>query len=345
MNAFLSFKIWKNLIFFERLILAFNFKICIMYDNQLTHDEKENTMNQSFKWIGQTPVYQLENSRIYAKLEKYNLSGSVKDRAVLGMYEEAVRQNKIKEDTVFVEASSGNTGISLAMLGAVLQIPTVILMPESMSLERRQIIKAFGAQLILTPKEEGMKGSLARAEALLAKYPNALSLSQFDNQANPKKHYETTALEILEQVPQVDVFVAGVGTGGTFTGVSHYLKQSKPNLYCVALEPADSPAISEGKAGPHKIQGIGAGFIPQNFDKTYMDEVLTITNEEAIEEAKAFMRTTGMGIGISSGAALVGAKKMAEKFPDKNIVTILPDGVDKYLSVLDFEEVNHLTLD
>lgn len=302
-------------------------------------------MNKAFKWIGNTPVYQLDDTNIFVKLEKYNLSGSVKDRAVLGMYEEAFRQGKIKEDTIFVEASSGNTGIALAALGAILKIPTVIVMPESMSLERRQVIKAFGAQLILTPKEEGTKGAIARVDALLQKYPNALCLSQFDNKANPQKHYATTAKEILAQVPQVDIFVAGIGTGGTFTGVSHFLKEEKSDVYCVALEPKDSPSISEGKAGPHKIQGIGAGFVPDNFDPKYMDELLTITNEEAIEEAKAFMRTSGIGIGISSGAAIAGAKKMAAKFPSKTIVAIMPDGVDKYFSMLEFEDSNYVQLD
>lgn len=296
-------------------------------------------MKNAFQLIGNTPIYQLENTLIFAKLEKYNLGGSVKDRAVLGMYEAAKAQGKIQADTFFVEATSGNTGIALAMLGAVLQIPTVIVMPESMSVERRQLIKAYGAQLILTPKEEGTKGAIQKAESILAKYPNALCLSQFDNPANPQKHHETTAKEILAQVPDVDIFVAGVGTGGTFTGVSRYLKAQKADIHCVALEPADSPAISEGRGGPHKIQGIGTGFVPKNFDQSYMDEILTITNEEAIEEAQNFIRTTGIGVGVSSGAALVGAKKLAQKYPNKKIVTVLADGAEKYLSVFTFDDV------
>ena len=230
----------------------------------------------------------------------------------------------------------------MAILASVLGIKAVVIMPESMSIERRNIIKAYGAQLILTPKEQGIKGSIEKAAAIREKYSNAISLSQFDNPANPAYHHKTTGREILEQVPNIDVFVAGVGTGGTFTGVARYLKEQKPEVVTVAVEPAESPAISEGRGGAHKIQGIGTGFIPENFRKEYMDEILTVTSEEAIEETKNFLRSTGIGIGISSGAAIVGAKKAAEKYPGKNIVTILPDGVDKYLSVLDFEDVTHV---
>ena len=299
-------------------------------------------ISTSLKFVGNTPVYQLDNTNIFVKLEKYNLGGSVKDRAVLGMLEEAMSKGAVNKDTILVEPTSGNTGIAVAILASVLGIKAVIIMPESMSIERRNIIKAYGAQLILTPKELGIKGSIEKAAAIREKYSNAISLSQFDNPANPGYHHKTTGREILEQVPNIDIFVAGVGTGGTFTGVAKYLKENKPEVLAIAVEPAESPAISEGHGGPHKIQGIGTGFIPENFQKEYMDEVFTVTSDEAIEETKNFLRSTGIGIGISSGAAIVGAKKAAEKYPGKNIVTILPDGVDKYLSVLDFEDVTHV---
>ena len=296
----------------------------------------------SLKFVGNTPIYQLDDTNIFVKLEKYNLGGSVKDRAVLGMLEEAKRQGKVNEDTIIVEPTSGNTGIAVAILASILGLKAVIIMPESMSLERRTLIKAYGAQLILTPKELGIKGSIELAEKLRGKYPNAISLSQFVNPANPAYHHKTTGKEILEQVPDIDIFVAGVGTGGTFSGVAKYLKENKPGVLAVALEPEESPAISKGHGGVHKIQGIGTGFVPENFDKELMDEVYTVSSEEAIEATKDFVRTTGIGVGISSGAAIAGAKKVAAKYPDKKIVTILPDGVDKYLSMLDFEEVTYV---
>ena len=296
----------------------------------------------SLKFVGNTPIYQLDDTNIFVKLEKYNLGGSVKDRAVLGMLEEAKRQGKVNEDTIIVEPTSGNTGIAVAILASILGLKAVIIMPESMSLERRTLIKAYGAQLILTPKELGIKGSIELAEKLRGKYPNAISLSQFDNPANPAYHHKTTGKEILEQVPDIDIFVAGVGTGGTFSGVAKYLKENKPGVLAVALEPEESPAISKGHGGVHKIQGIGTGFVPENFDKELMDEVYTVSSEEAIEATKDIVRTTGIGVGISSGAAIAGAKKVAAKYPDKKIVTILPDGVDKYLSMLDFEEVTYV---
>ena len=296
----------------------------------------------SLKFVGNTPIYQLDDTNIFVKLEKYNLGGSVKDRAVLGMLEEAKRQGKVNEDTIIVEPTSGNTGIAVAILASILGLKAVVIMPESMSLERRTLIKAYGAQLILTPKELGIKGSIELAEKLRGKYPNAISLSQFDNPANPAYHHKTTGKEILEQVPDIDIFVAGVGTGGTFSGVAKYLKENKPGVLAVALEPEESPAISKGHGGVHKTQGIGTGFVPENFDKELMDEVYTVSSEEAIEATKDFVRTTGIGVGISSGAAIAGAKKVAAKYPDKKIVTILPDGVDKYLSMLDFEEVTYV---
>ena len=296
----------------------------------------------SLKFVGNTPIYQLDNTNIFVKLEKYNLGGSVKDRAVLGMLEEAKRQGKVNSDTIIVEPTSGNTGIAVAILASVLGLKAVIIMPESMSIERRTLIKAYGAQLILTPKELGIKGSIDKAAEIREKYDNAISLSQFDNPANPAYHYATTAKEILEQIPDLDVFVAGVGTGGTFSGVAKYLKENKPEVLAIALEPEESPAISKGHGGVHKIQGIGTGFIPENFNKELMDEIYTVSSDEAISETKNFVRTTGIGVGISSGAAIAGAKKVAAKYPDKKIVTILPDGVDKYLSMLEFDEVTYV---
>lgn len=296
----------------------------------------------SLKFVGNTPIYQLDNTNIFVKLEKYNLGGSVKDRAVLGMLEEAKRQGKVNSDTIIVEPTSGNTGIAVAILASVLGLKAVIIMPESMSIERRTLIKAYGAQLILTPKELGIKGSIDKAAEIREKYDNAISLRQFDNPANPAYHYATTAKEILEQVPDLDIFVAGVGTGGTFSGVAKYLKENKPEVLAIALEPEESPAISKGHGGVHKIQGIGTGFIPENFNKELMDEIYTVSSDEAINETKNFVRTTGIGVGISSGAAIAGAKKVAAKYPDKKIVTILPDGVDKYLSMLEFDEVTYV---
>ena len=296
----------------------------------------------SLKFVGNTPIYQLDNTNIFVKLEKYNLGGSVKDRAVLGMLEEAKRQGKVNSDTIIVEPTSGNTGIAVAILASVLGLKAVIIMPESMSIERRTLIKAYGAQLILTPKELGIKGSIDKAAEIREKYDNAISLSQFDNPANPAYHYATTAKEILEQVPDLDIFVAGVGTGGTFSGIAKYLKENKPEVLAIALEPEESPAISKGHGGVHKIQGIGTGFIPENFNKELMDEIYTVSSDEAISETKNFVRTTGIGVGISSGAAIAGAKKLAAKYPDKKIVTILPDGVDKYLSMLEFDEVTYV---
>lgn len=298
--------------------------------------------HSSLKFVGNTPIYQLEGTNIFVKLEKYNLGGSVKDRAVLGMLEEAKRQGKLNKDTLVIEPTSGNTGIAIALLSSILGYKAVLVMPESMSVERRALIKAYGAQLILTPKELGIRGSIEKAKELTEKYDNAIILSQFDNPANPNYHYKTTAEEILGQVPNIDIFVAGIGTGGTFSGVVKYLKEKNPNILGVALEPAESPAISEGVGGVHRIQGIGTGFVPDNFNKDLMDEILKITSEEAIEEVKNFMLTTGIGVGISSGAAVLGAKRVAEKYPDKTIVTVLPDGADKYFSMFEFEDVKHI---
>lgn len=294
-------------------------------------------MNQTIKLIGNTPVYQLEDTNIFIKLEKFNVGGSVKDRAVYGMLKKALEDGSIKEDTVLVEATSGNTGIALAMLGAVHHIPVVIIMPETMSMERRQIIKAYGAELILTSGAEGMQGSIDRMEYIKKEHPNYISLSQFDNENNPQIHYETTGVEILNQVPQIDIFVAGIGTGGTFSGVSRRLKEHRSDIRCVAAEPEASPVLSGQKAGPHKIQGIGANFVPTNFNREICDDILLISNEEAIAETKRFAQETGILVGISSGGNIAAAKRLAQYYPDKTIVTIAPDGGEKYLSMLDFD--------
>lgn len=300
-------------------------------------------MTDSLNLIGNTPVYQVPGTSIFLKLEKYNLGGSVKDRAVLGMLLEAKEQGKLNENSIIVEATSGNTGIATALLASIFGYKAIIVMPESMSIERRAVIKSYGAQLVLTPKELGIKGSIDKAKEILETFDNTLSLSQFDNPANPNYHYKTTAKEILNQVPDIDIFVAGVGTGGTFTGVSKFLKEKK-DILAVAIEPAESPAISQGHGGSHRIQGIGTGFLPKNFDNSLMDEVYTVSSEEAMEEAKNFIRSTGIGVGISSGAAISGAKKVAANYPNRTIVTVLPDGAEKYYSLFDFEEVTYLEI-
>lgn len=292
--------------------------------------------------INNTPIYRIHNSNVYVKLEKYNAGGSVKDRAVLGMLEAAQKAGKIHQDTILVEATSGNTGIAIAMLAAVKGLKAVIIMPESMSKERRELVKAYGAQLILTPAANGMKGAIAKMEEILANNPKAVSLGQFTNEANPDYHYRTTGEEILQQVPDVGAFVAGIGTGGTFTGVVRKLKEVKKDVLGIAVEPENSPVITKGTTGTHKIQGIGAGFVPDNYDGSLADEVLTITDEEAFAEVHNFMRESGISIGISSGAAIAAAKKISAKYPDKAVVTLAPDGVEKYLSMLEFDNSEYV---
>ena len=299
--------------------------------------EGENNMKETIKLIGNTPLYHVENTNVYVKLEKYNIGGSVKDRAVLGMLEKAMERKEITSDTVLVEATSGNTGVALAMLGAVYHIPVIIIMPETMSMERRQLIKAYGATLVLTPGSKGMKGAMEEMERLLNEHSNYRCLSQFDNPDNPNMHYETTGKEILEQLPDVDIFVAGIGTGGTFTGVSKRLKEHNPDILCIAGEPEKSAILSGREAGPHKIQGIGANFVPANFNRELADDILLISDQEAIFETVRFAKETGFLVGISSGANIALAKRLSLRYPGKKIVTIAPDGGEKYLSVLDFD--------
>lgn len=294
-------------------------------------------MKDTIKLIGNTPMYNIEDTNIFVKLEKFNLGGSVKDRAVLGMLKDAFDKSLIDEDTVIVEATSGNTGIALAMLGAIYNIDIVIIMPETMSVERRQLIKSYGAKLILTEGKKGMQGTLDEMDRLKKENPNYISLSQFDNPANPQIHYDTTAVEIIDEVPEIGLFVAGIGTGGTFTGVSKKLKEYNKDIITVALEPTESAILSGNSPASHKIQGIGANFIPGNFNSDLADEIIQISGDDALKETVDFAKETGILVGISSGANILAAKLLSEKYPDKKIVTIAPDGGEKYLSVLDFD--------
>ena len=294
-------------------------------------------MKETVKLIGNTPLYHIEDTNIYVKLEKYNIGGSIKDRAVLGMLDAAMNKGEIRQDTVLVEATSGNTGVALAMLGAVYHIPVIIIMPETMSMERRQLVKAYGATLVLTPGEKGMQGAMDEMERLMKENTNYRSLSQFDNPDNPNAHYETTGKEILDQLQDVDIFVASIGTGGTFSGVAKRLKEYNPAILCMAGEPEKSAVLSGRQAGPHKIQGIGANFVPANFDRELADDILLISDREAVFETVRFAKETGILVGISSGANIALAKRLSLRYPGKKIVTVAPDGGEKYLSVLDFD--------
>lgn len=294
-------------------------------------------MKETVKLIGNTPLYHIENTDIYVKLEKYNIGGSVKDRAVLRMLQGAMEKGDITKDSVLVEATSGNTGVSLAMLGAVYHIPVTIIMPDTMSMERRQLVRAYGATLVLTPGAKGMQGAMEEMERLMKEHDNYRSLSQFDNPDNINAHYETTGREILEQLPDVDLFVACIGTGGTFSGIAKRLKEHDPAILCMAGEPEKSAILSGREAGPHKIQGIGANFVPANFDRELADDILLISDQEAVFETVRFARETGILVGISSGANIALAKRLSLRYPGKKIVTVAPDGGEKYLSVLDFD--------
>lgn len=289
----------------------------------------------SLKLIGNTPMFEYKDN-IYVKLEKYNLGGSIKDRAVLGMIEDAQKKGLLKPESVLVEATSGNTGIALAIIGRQLGYKVVIVMPESMSVERRKLILSYGAELILTDKTKGMQGSLDKVKELMEADANMITLGQFDNPAMVQKHFDTTAVEIMKQVPDLDIFIACSGTGGTITGVAKRLKQDMKNVLTILGEPAGSPLLSENRLGPHAIQGIGPNFIPSVLDLSVIDEIAVVTDEEAIQETIHFTRETGISIGISSGANIALAKRYHALYPDRKIVTIAPDGGDKYLSVLDF---------
>lgn len=294
--------------------------------------------------IGNTPLVKIsryakkagvENATILAKLEYFNPAGSVKDRVALSMVEEAEKAGILKPGATIIEPTSGNTGIGLASVAASKGYRAILTLPDTMSVERRNLLAAYGAELVLTEGAKGMKGAIAKAEELKDSIPGAVILGQFDNPANPKVHKETTGLEIWDQTDgKVDIFVAGVGTGGTITGVGEYLKSKNPNVKVVAVEPATSPVLSKGTAGAHKIQGIGAGFVPSVLNTKIYDEILPIENEDAFTEGKAFAVSEGVLVGISSGAALKAASILAKRPENagKTIVVLLPDSGDRYLS-------------
>lgn len=292
--------------------------------------------NNVLDMIGNTPMIKLNNignSNLYVKLEKYNPAGSIKDRAVYYMVENLEKNGILKKGDVLVEATSGNTGIALSMIGSLKGYKVIIVMPETMSIERRTLMKAYGAKFILTDGSLGMKGSIEMMNKLLSENTNYISLKQFENEYNPLAHYETTGVEIYNQVKDIDIFVCGVGTGGTISGVGKYLKEQNPNIKVVAVEPEGSPVISKNKKGSHKIQGIGAGFIPKNYNENVVDEVMTITDEESYEGVRIMAQKEGILVGISSGANVYAALKLCEMYPDKKIVTVAPDGIDKYMSM------------
>ena len=306
-----------------------------------------NTYKRIIDTIGDTPIVELHNieskfalkAKIFAKVEFFNPGGSVKDRIAKAMIEDAEKQGLINKDTVLIEPTSGNTGIGLSMVAASKGLRIIIVMPETMSIERRNLMKAYGAELVLTEGAKGMKGAIAKAEELSKEIPNSFIPSQFTNRVNPKIHYLTTGPEIYEDLDgKVDIFVAGVGTGGTISGVGKYLKEQNPNIKVVAVEPASSPVLSKGTPGPHKIQGIGAGFVPQTLDTSIYDEIITIENEEALEMGRESARSEGLLVGISSGAALKAAIKLAQREENKgkNIVVLLPDTGERYLSTAMF---------
>lgn len=299
--------------------------------------------NHISELVGNTPILKLNNyvtknqlkANIFAKLEYFNPAGSVKDRIAKAMLFKAKEDGILKPDSVIIEPTSGNTGIGLASLGTSLGHQVILTMPETMSIERRNLLKAYGAKVVLTPGGLGMKGAIAKAEELAKEYKNAFIPSQFENQANPNAHYLTTGLEIYQQLEgKIDIFVAGVGTGGTISGIGKYLKEKNPSIKVVAIEPAASPVLSKGTPGPHAIQGIGAGFVPNTLNTDIYDEIITIENEAAFATSRAIAREEGVLVGISSGAALYGATVLAKRIENagKNIVVLLPDTGERYLS-------------
>lgn len=297
--------------------------------------------------IGNTPLLELGTYRdenkleanLIAKLEYFNPLGSVKDRVANAMIETAIKEGKINKDTVIIEPTSGNTGIGLAFVTATKGLRLILTMPETMSIERR-IVSALGAEVVLTPGVEGMKGAIAKAEALKEEYGNAFIPQQFENEANPKIHFETTGPEIWRDTDgKVDIFVAGVGTGGTVTGIGKYIKSQNPNAKIVAVEPATSAVLSGHKPGPHKIQGIGAGFVPKVLDLDIVDEIIPVENEDAFNASRAVAKAEGLLVGISSGASIYAATELAKRPENKgkNIVVLLPDTGERYLSTTLFE--------
>lgn len=299
--------------------------------------------------IGHTPLLELENiekeekleAKIYAKLEYFNPAGSVKDRIAKAMLEDAEAKGVLKPGSTIIEPTSGNTGIGLASAAAAKGYKLIIAMPETMSVERRKLMKAYGAELVLTEGAKGMKGAIAKAEELAKEIPDSFIPSQFSNPANPAAHEKTTGVEIWDDTDgTVDIFVAGVGTGGTITGTGKYLKSQNPNVKVVAVEPASSPVLSKGTAGPHKIQGIGAGFVPDTLDTKIYDEIFPVENDDAFETGRRIAKTEGVLVGISSGAALYAAIQLAKRPENKGktIVALLPDTGERYLSTAMFSE-------
>ena len=299
--------------------------------------------NSVTELIGNTPLLEAKNfaekigfnGKLLVKLEYFNPAGSVKDRVAKAMIETAERDGKLQKNSVIIEPTSGNTGIGLASFAAARGYRAIFTMPETMSVERRQLLQAYGAEIVLTEGAKGMKGAIAKAEELAAQIPNAFIPSQFTNPANPAAHFETTGPEIWNDTDgAVDIFVAGVGTGGTLSGVGKFLKSKNPAVKIVAVEPKTSPVLSEGKAGAHKIQGIGAGFVPETLDTTIYDKIVPVANEDAFKFGREFARAEGILIGISAGAALAAAYELSkrEDFAGKIFVVLLPDTGDRYLS-------------
>ena len=299
--------------------------------------------------IGKTPLLELGNitkkhqlsANLIGKLESFNPAGSVKDRIARAMIDDAEAKGILQADAVIIEPTSGNTGIGLASVAAARGYRLILTMPETMSIERRNLLKAYGAELVLTDGTKGMKGAIAKAEELTESTPNAFMPSQFANPANPQIHTLTTGPEIWEDAGgQIDVFISGIGTGGTITGAGAYLKEKNPNLHIVAVEPADSPVLSQGTPGPHKIQGIGAGFVPDVLNTEIYDEIITVTNEDAFKTGRELAEVEGLLSGISSGAAVWAALQVATRpeFSNKNIIIILPDTGERYLSTAMFSE-------
>jgi cysteine synthase A len=291
--------------------------------------------NSALELIGNTPIIRLNNidSNIYLKLEKFNIGGSIKDRAVLGMIEDKMKNKEINVGDTIVEATSGNTGIALSMIGRLKQLNVIIIMPESMTKERIDLMKAYGADVILTKDKLGMQGSIDKAKELLNNNKDYKCLKQFENTSNPKKHYKTTAKEIYKEVSDIDIFVCGIGTGGTISGIGRYLKEVNSNIKVIGVEPESSPLITKGYSNSHKIQGIGANFIPKNLDMNVIDEVITVSDENAINTIKMLGIKEGILLGISSGANVYAALELSKKYKDKKIVTVAPDGIEKYLSM------------